>query len=56
MNISKIIFNSVKYPFKNLAKLPIICILFILIAIIPIGKLLDNNYVVLIGVRIPLES
>ena len=50
MNISKIIFNSVKYPFKNLAKLPIICILFILIAIIPIGKLLDNNYVVLIGV------
>ena len=50
MEISKIIFNSVKYPFKNLAKLPIICILFILIAIIPIGKLLDNNYVVLIGV------
>ncbi|WP_405319653.1 DUF4013 domain-containing protein [Methanobrevibacter thaueri] len=50
MDISKIIFNSVKYPFKNLAKLPIICILFILIAIIPIGKLLDNNYVVLIGV------
>lgn len=50
MDFSKIIFNSIKYPFKNIAKLPIIFTLFILIAIIPIGKLLDNNYLVLIGV------
>lgn len=50
MEISKIVFNSIKYPFKNILKLPLICILFILIAIIPIGWLLDNNYIVFIGV------
>ena len=50
MDLSKIVFNSIKYPFKNIAKLPIIFVLFILMAIIPIGKLLDNNYMVLIGV------
>ena len=49
MDFSKIILNSIKYPFKNIAKLPIIFILFILIAIIPIGKLLNNNYMMLIG-------
>ena len=49
MDLSKIIFNSIKYPFKNIAKLPIIFTLFILIAIIPIGKLLNNNYLMLIG-------
>ncbi len=49
MDLSKIILNSIKYPFKNIAKLPIIFILFILIAIIPIGKLLNNNYMMLIG-------
>ncbi len=50
MDLSKIVFNSVKYPFRNIAKLPILFILFALIAIIPIGKLLDNNFLVLIGV------
>ena len=50
MDLSKIIFNSIKYPFKNIAKLPIIFTLFILIAIIPIGKLLNNDYLVFIGV------
>ena len=50
MDLSKIVFNSIKYPFRNIAKLPIIFVLFILIAIIPIGKLLDNNYLVFIGV------
>jgi hypothetical protein len=50
MDLSKIIFNSIKYPFRNIAKLPIIFVLFILMAIIPIGKLLDNNYMVIIGV------
>ena len=50
MDLSKIVFNSVKYPFRNIAKLPIIFALFILIAIIPIGKLLDNNFLVAIGV------
>ena len=50
MELSKIISNSLKYPFRNIAKLPIIFILFLLIAIIPIGRLLDNNYIVLVGV------
>ena len=50
MELSKILFNSLKYPFRNIAKLPIVSVLFILIAIIPIGKLLDNNYLVFIGV------
>lgn len=50
MDLSKIIFNSIKYPFKNIVKLPLICILFILIAIVPIGWILDNTYIVLIGV------
>ena len=50
MDISKIVLNSLKYPFRNIVKLPIICILFILIAIIPIGMISDNNYIVAIGV------
>ena len=50
MDLKKIVSNSFKYPFRNLKKLPIICILFILIAIIPIGMISDNNYVVAIGV------
>lgn len=50
MELSKILTNSIKYPFKNMVKLPIIFILFILIAIIPIGWILDNNYLVFIGV------
>lgn len=50
MDLSKIIVNSVKYPFKNLIKLPIIFILFILIAIVPFGWIFNNRFVVLIGV------
>lgn len=50
MELSRIISSSLKYPFRNIAKLPIIFILFLLIAIIPIGRLLDNNYIVLVGV------
>lgn len=50
MNLSKLVSNSFKYPFRNLKKLPIICILFILIAIIPIGMISDNNYIVAMGV------
>lgn len=50
MDLSNIIFNSLKYPFRNIAKLPIISILFILIAITPIGYLLDNKILILIGV------
>lgn len=50
MDLSKLISNSFKYPFRNIKRLPIICILFILIAIIPIGMISDNNYVVAIGV------
>ena len=50
MELSAIIVNSIKYPLRNIAKLPIIFTLFILITIIPIGKLLDNNYIVAVGV------
>ena len=50
MDLKKLVSNSFKYPFRNLKKLPIICILFILIAIIPIGMISDNNYAVAIGV------
>ena len=50
MDLSKLILNSLKYPFRNIAKLPIICILFVLIAIIPIGMVSDNNYLISIGV------
>ncbi|MBP3791311.1 MAG: DUF4013 domain-containing protein [Methanobrevibacter sp.] len=50
MDLSNIIFNSLKYPFRNIAKLPIISILFILITITPIGYLLDNKIIIFIGV------
>ena len=50
MNLKKLVSNSFKYPFRNLKKLPIICILFILIAIFPIGLISDNNYIMVIGV------
>lgn len=50
MNLKKLVSNSFKYPFRNLKKLPIICILFILIAIFPIGLISDNNYIMAIGV------
>ena len=50
MNLTKIISNSLKYPFRNIAKLPVLCILFILIAFVPIGMFSDNNYVLFIGV------
>ena len=50
MDLSKIILSSFKYPFRNIKRLPIICLLFILIAIIPIGMISDNNYITAIGV------
>lgn len=50
MNVGKIVSNSIKYPFRNLKKLPILCILFVLVAIVPIGMLMDNRYVVICGV------
>lgn len=50
MDVAKIITNSVRYPFRNLKKLPILCILFVLMAIIPIGIVFDNKYVEIVGV------
>lgn len=50
MNVGKIISNSLKYPFRNLKKLPILFILFILIALIPIGMVSDNRYVLIFGI------
>lgn len=49
VEVGQLVLNSFKYPLKNLAKLPLIFILFILIAIIPIGQLLDNRYLVIAG-------
>ena len=50
MNVSKIISNSFKYPFRNIKKLPILFILFILVALIPIGMVSDNRYVLIFGI------
>ena len=49
MDFGKIISNSFKYPFRNIKKLPILFFLFILIAIIPIGVVIDNKYLSIIG-------
>lgn len=49
MNVGKIVSNSVKYPFRNIKKLPILFILFILAAIIPIGMIFDNRYLTIFG-------
>lgn len=50
MEVGKIISNSLKYPFRNIKKLPILFVLFILAAIIPLGILFDNRYVTIFGV------
>lgn len=50
MEVGKIVSNSLKYPFRNLKKLPILFILFVLMAIIPIGVAFDNRYVEILGV------
>ena len=52
MDFSKLILNSFKYPFRNIKKLPVIFLLFILIALIPIGMISNNNYVICLGVII----
>ena len=49
MNISKIILNSVKYPFRNIKKLPLLFFLFILFALVPIGLIYNNKYVLILG-------
>lgn len=50
MNVGKIVSNSVKYPFRNIKKLPILFALFIFAAIIPIGMIFDNRYITIFGV------
>ena len=50
MDLSKLVISSFKYPFRNIKKLPIIFLFFVLIAIIPIGMISNNDYVVGIGV------
>ena len=50
MDVGKIVSNSLKYPFRNIKKLPILFILFILAALIPIGMVFDNRYVTIFGV------
>ncbi|WP_292883605.1 DUF4013 domain-containing protein [Methanobrevibacter sp. UBA188] len=50
MDLSKIVSYSFKYPFRSIKKMLVICLFFILIAIIPIGLMINNDYVVAIGV------
>lgn len=49
LNLGNIISNSLKYPFRNFKKLPILFILFILAAIVPVGMIFDNRYVTVFG-------
>ena len=50
MNVGKIVSNSIKYPFKNIVKLPILCLLFALVAFVPIGMAFDNKYLLILGI------
>ncbi|WP_407454478.1 DUF4013 domain-containing protein, partial [Methanobrevibacter sp.] len=50
MDLKILVSNSFKYPFRNIKKLPILFLFFILIAIIPIGLISNNDYVVAVGV------
>ena len=50
MDVGTIISNSFKYPLRNIMKLPLLFIFFILVALVPIGRLLDNNYLVILGI------
>ena len=50
MDLLKIVSNSFKYPFRSIKKMLVICLFFILIAIIPIGMMINNDYVLAIGV------
>lgn len=49
MDVGKIIVNSFKYPFRNISRMLILCIFFILICIVPIGMIFDNKYVTFFG-------
>ena len=49
MDVGKIVSNSLKYPFRNIKKLPILFMLFVLVALIPIGMVLDNRYILICG-------
>lgn len=49
MKVSAVVSNSLRYPFRNIKKLPLLCILFVLMAITPIGMILDNRYVMILG-------
>ena len=49
METGKIVSKSLKYPFRNIKKLPILFILFILAAVFPIGLVFDNRYITLFG-------
>jgi len=49
MDVGKIVSNSLKYPFRNIKKLPILFMLFVLVALIPIGMVLNNRYILICG-------
>lgn len=50
MDMDKIILNSFKCPFRNLKELAILCILFILLLVLPIGFIIGQEIVQILGV------
>ena len=50
MDVGKVVSNSLRYPFRNIKKLPILFALFIFAAIIPLGMIFDNRYITIFGV------
>lgn len=49
MEVTNIISNSFKYPFKDLKNLGFVCLLFVLLLIFPAGILIKNSITMLIG-------
>ena len=54
MDLSQIISNSFKYPFKDLKRLAILCMLFVLPVILPIGVYYDSDIVSSLGIIVIL--
>lgn len=50
MDIGKIISNSFKCPFKNLKQLAVLCILFVLPFVLPVGFMVDQQIVKILGI------
>lgn len=49
LKLVSIVSNSFKYPFKDLKHLAFVFLLFVLLAILPIGIMIGNDITVMIG-------